>query len=73
MRWPCARRRKEFHPPKVDADTGGKEARVRAEEALADVRQRRQRVTALRTILVRDLAENHYGDRCKELFRGGRA
>lgn len=68
--WPWKRRKVHSSPP---VDTGGKEARERAEEALADVRERRHKVVALRTILVRDMTENHYGDRVYELFRGGRA
>lgn len=69
-KWPW-KRRKTYTPPPVD--TGGREARERAEEALVDVRERGRKVVALRTILVSDRTENHYGQQVIELFRGGRA
>lgn len=69
MKWPWHREPEIDSPHPVD--TGGKEARERAEEALADVRNRRPAVTAMRLFFVRDLQQNHYGEHVIELFRGG--
>jgi hypothetical protein len=70
VKWPWKREIKVKHMP---AETGGREARERAEEALRDVRERRSRVLAIRTVLLRDLEQNHYRDSVAQLFRGGNA
>ena len=64
MIWPWKRK-----PP---GDTGGREARERAEDALRDVRNRRAEQEGLRRWFRVDAAENHYGRDVESLFRGGR-
>lgn len=65
MRWPFGRKRK------APGDTGGREARERAEEALAEVRRRRATQEELRRWFRVDAAENHYGRDVQTIFKGG--
>ena len=58
---------------KSDQPTGGHEARVRAEKALAEAKARRPVTEALLTITYRDLERNHYRERIESLMRGGKA
>lgn len=66
MRWPW----KRYEEPKVDADTGGKEARERAEKALEDVRSRRAEQEGMRRFFRVDAGRNHYGEGAERLFLG---
>ena len=62
---------KRREPP--PADTGGHDARVRAEAALEETRQRRAAQEPKRLWFLNDAQENHYGRDVTELFRGGKA
>lgn len=58
--------------PPSDKDTGGREARKRAEEALREARQRHARQEALRRWFRVDADKNHYGRNVESIFRGGK-
>ena len=66
MRWPW----KRYPEPDGQSDTGGREARERAERALRDVRQRRAEQEGMRRWFRVDAAENHYGQGAEQLFLG---
>lgn len=56
--------------PDVPDDTGGKQARERAEKALEDVRHLREEQAPLRRFFRVDASENHYGQGATQLFLG---
>lgn len=66
MKWPW----KRYPEPDGDADTGGRKARERAEEALEDVRHRRAEMEGLGRWFRVDALENHYGQGAEQLFLG---
>ena len=59
-------------PRRFPADTGGTEARVRAEAALLEMRKRHERDRPLMAWLRQDYERNHYSQAVERLFRGGR-
>lgn len=56
----------------VPTDTGGKQARERAEAALDDAKRRREIVQGLRSFLDYQAAQNHFTQDILTTFRGGR-
>lgn len=68
MKWPW----RQYPEPDVEGDTGGREARERAEEALREVRMRRAQQAGMRLWFRQDAAENHYGKDVETVFRGGK-
>lgn len=65
---PTPKRRREVPP----ADTGGREARERAEAALREARERRAQQEPLRRWFVVEASENGYGRNVEHIFRGGK-
>jgi hypothetical protein len=63
--------RLKLRPRRFPADTGGTEARERAEEALTEMRQRHERDRPLMAWLRQDYERNHYSQDVERLFRGG--
>lgn len=72
MRCPWPRRQKPAHP-QIPADTGGTQARVRAEAALVGAMYRREEVRNLRSLWAGELAANHIARDILTTFRGERA
>lgn len=66
------RRRRHTTPRNVVADTGGQQARKRAEAALVGAMSRREEVRALRSIWAGELAANHIARDILATFRGER-
>lgn len=65
-------RRHKREEATVSGDTGGKEARERAELALEDAVMRRKDVNSLRAFFARELARNHFAEAITATFRGER-
>lgn len=66
------RRHKTTQPPHVATDTGGEQARLRAEAALVGAMHHREEVRTLRSLWAGELAANHIARDILATFRGER-
>lgn len=70
MKWPWNRLARAADKP--EGDTGGKDARKRAEEALKDVRHRKQQTEPLRRFFREQKLANHFRQDVDRIWEGSR-